>query len=146
MRLLGLVVTNDLKWKANTVSIISKAYSRMWMVKRLKNRGANISDLVDIYITQVRSTLEFGVPVWNSGITAEEKMEIERVQKSFLHIVFGEKYRDYTSALDRASLETLESRREKLCLNFAVKTSRHPKHKHCFSLSIPLPLIQEVQN
>ena len=63
--------------------------------KILQNNGANIEDLTDIYIKQVRSMLEFGVPVWNSGITVNEKEEIERVQKCFLHILFGNGYRTY---------------------------------------------------
>ena len=79
-----------------------KACARLWMVKRLKVRGANLTDLIDVYIKQVRSILEFGVPVWNSAITQEETLDIERVQKSFLHIAMGNNYHSYESALERA--------------------------------------------
>ena len=112
MKLLGLIISNDLKWKPNTDNMIKKAYARMWMVKRLKKRGANLCDINDIYVKQIRSILEFGAPVWNSGITNDEKYELERVQKSFLHIAFGTNYGNYETALDRANLDTLESRRE----------------------------------
>ena len=102
------------------------------MVKRLKNRGANLKDLVEIYTKQVRSVLEFGVPVWNSKLTKEEIVDIERIQNSFLHIALGNCYLDYENALVKSNLEALEERRTKLCLNFAKKSAKHPKHKHWF--------------
>ena len=62
----------------------------------------------------------------------EESAEIERVQKYILYIALGNGYNNYKEALDKASLETLEERREQICLNFAVKASNHPKHKDWF--------------
>ena len=137
MRLLGLIFSNDLKWRANTDAMTKNAYARLWMMKRLKvrRRGANLTDLIDVYIKQVRSILEFGVPLWNSAITQEETLDIERVQKSFLHIAMGNNYHSYESALERAELESLEARRTKLCLSFAKKAAKHPKHKHWFAPS-----------
>ena len=110
MRLLGLIFSNDLKWKANTVAMIKKAYARLWMVKRLKSSGANLTDLTDVNIKQVRSILEFGVPVLNCAITVEEIQDMERVQKSFLHIAMGNNYHSYEYAMKFSNLETLECR------------------------------------
>ena len=50
MRILGLVLRNDLKWRSNTDSMVRKAYSRIWMIKRLKKAGANLEDLKELYI------------------------------------------------------------------------------------------------
>ena len=111
---------------------MTRAYKKLWIIKRLKNQGARLSDLIDIYIKQVRSILEYGVPVWNSGLTLEEIADIERVQKSFLHIVLEHDYQDYQSALVKSNLETLVDRRLKLCKKFAVKASRHPNHRKWF--------------
>ena len=60
MKMLGLIVRNDLTWKSNTDTMTQKAYSRLWILKRLKKQGANLEDLKDIYIKQVLSVLEFG--------------------------------------------------------------------------------------
>ena len=60
----------------------------------------------------MRSVLEFGVPVWHSKITNEEQSEIERVQKSFLHIVFGNDYGSYLHARNELGLETLKKTEE----------------------------------
>ena len=63
MKLLGLVITHDLKWRANTEEMVKKAYNRLWIIKRLKAHGASLEDLLDVYMKQIRSILEFGVPV-----------------------------------------------------------------------------------
>ena len=105
MKLLGLILRNDLSWKSNTENMVKRANSRLWMVKRSKNRGANLKDLVEIYTKQVRSVLEFGVPVWNSKLTKEEIVDIERIQKSFLHIALGNSYIDYENALESQILK-----------------------------------------
>ena len=98
------------------------------MVKCLKNHGATLDDLTEIYTKQLSSILEFGAPVWNSGLTKAESAEIERVQKAFLNIALGIKYHTYENALEVANLECLETRRGKLCTTFARKSQRNPKH------------------
>ena len=135
MKLLGLTLTNDLKWHANTEAMVKKAYSRLWMIRRLKKHGANLIDLKDVFLKQIRSILEFGVPVWNPGLTKVEAMDIERVQKAFLHIALGENYQCYSEALFKADLETLESRRAQLCATFARKSAKHTKHESWFKLN-----------
>ena len=57
--------------------MIKRAYKKLWVIKRLSNQGARLGNIVDIYIKQVRSLLEYGVPVWNSGLTQEEVTDIE---------------------------------------------------------------------
>ena len=70
--------------------------------------------------------------MWNSSITKEESVDIERVQKAFLHIALQDQYTDYKNALKIACLDSLEDRRQKLCITFAKKTAKHPKHNHWF--------------
>ena len=145
MRLLGITLRNDLSWKSNTNNMIKRAYKKLWILKRLRNQGANLEDLVDIYTKQVRSILEFGVPVWNSGLTQEEVSDLERVQKSFLHVALGSDYVDYKSALVKANLDTLVNRRIKLCQKFALKASRHPKHSNWFVKSDQGPNTRSIK-
>ena len=145
MRLLGLIVRSDLSWKSNTDQIISRAYKKLWILKRLKGQGASLEDLTDIYEKQVRSILEFGVPVWNSKLTQEEIDDIERVQKSFMYIALGDDFTDYKSALYVTDLETLSRRRTKLCLNFATKCLKLPKHNQWFVKTEPVPNTRSVK-
>ena len=41
LKLLGVLVTNDLKWTADTTFITKKAYNKLWILRRLKQSGAN---------------------------------------------------------------------------------------------------------
>ena len=49
MKLLGVILSNDMKWKSNTDAITKRAYDKLWMIRRLKKNGANLLDLIDIY-------------------------------------------------------------------------------------------------
>ena len=64
-----------------------------------------------------------------------ERVDIERVQKSALHIVLGNGYISYDNALKISNLETLEKRRDKLSLKFALKAEKHQKFKKWFKLN-----------
>ena len=85
-KILGLIISSDLSWQANTEYIVQKANKRLWMIRRLKALGANNEDLLKIYRTQVRSVLELAVPAWQVNISQSNKANIERVQKSVCHI------------------------------------------------------------
>ena len=74
------------------------------MVKLLKNHGATLDDLTEIYTKQIRSILEFGVPVWNSGLTKADSAEIDRVQKAFLNIALGINYQNHENSLKLANI------------------------------------------
>ena len=133
MKLLGVHLTSDLKWHTNTSNMIKKANSKLWILRRLKKLGADQDALTDIYCKQVRCHLEFAAPVWQGAITKGERSDIERVQRCALRIILNEKYDSYESALKLVGLEDLESRRTRLCLNFALKATKNVKYQHWFS-------------
>ena len=134
-KLLGVVLSSDLSWSANTEYIVTRATKKLWFLRRLKNLGANEDDLTEVYIKQIRSILEFAVPVWHSSLTGEDRLQIERVQKCALHIILGDKYKSYTSALKIISMETLFRRRQKLCMKFARKSYKNSKFSKWFKVN-----------
>ena len=80
--------------------------------------------LKTIYILFVRSQLEQSAVVWSSSLKEHNKADLERVQRSALKIILGPKYESYRKALVTLNLETLEERREYLCLKFAQKCTK----------------------
>ena len=46
--LLGVVITDDLKWKRNTEFIVSKAKRKIWILRRLIHLNLSIYDLYDV--------------------------------------------------------------------------------------------------
>ena len=116
IKLLGTTITNDLKWNENTKMIVKSSNKRMQFLHRAAKFTNNISDLKMIYMLQIRSKLEQSAVVWHSGLTDKNKRNLERVQKSALKIILKEKYIDYKNALSVMKMDSLEVRREKLCL------------------------------
>ena len=115
IKLLGVVIKNDLSWGANTQYIVQRANKKLWCLRRLKKLGANTSDLLDVYTKQVRSQLEFAVAAWHPSLNGEDRLRIERVQKSACCIMLGQDYKSYGKSLKYQGLETLYERRK----NFA---------------------------
>ena len=76
-KLLGLIISSDLKWDLNTDYMCQKARSKIYLLRSMKNCGLNLNELVDAYKKEVRSLLELAVPVWSSGITQEQSLKIE---------------------------------------------------------------------
>ena len=40
-KLLGIILTSDLKWAANTEYVCKKAYKKMWTLRRMKKLDVN---------------------------------------------------------------------------------------------------------
>ena len=87
---------------------------------------------MDVYTKQIRSLVEFAAPVWHSNLTGEDRLKIESVQKSALSIILGEQYYSYRSALNHLRLESLYTRRVRLCKKFAKKSQKHSKFEKWF--------------
>ena len=124
-----------MKWFANTLNLSQKDYSRLWMLRNLKKYGASRSQLVDVYAKQCRCVMELAVPVWNPGLSKTESYQLERVQKSAFSIILGKKYLSYEDALVELEMESLETRRVSICLEFAKKAQAHEKFSTWFKLS-----------
>ena len=123
--LLGVLIADDLTWKANTNVIIKKSYQRMTILRKLYEFEVHIKDLIQIYILYIRSLVEQACVVWTSSITQQEVYSIERVQKVALRIILKNKYESYENALKFTKLPTLSDRRTKLYLKFAKKCTKN---------------------
>ena len=145
MKILGVVLSSDLKWNANTQNIVTNAFKRVWMLRRLKVLGTAVPELKDVYIKQIRSVLELAVPVWHSSLTQGNISDIERVQKTSLHIILGDEYVSYQNALSITSLEPLDARRKRLCSKFATKAVKHNKHSNWFKINKKVTITRQQQ-
>ena len=120
-KLVGLILTEDLKWRRNTEYICQKARQKLWMLRRMLSLDLDIYKMYDVYTKEVRSMVELAVPVWHPGITKNQSEDIERIQKVSFKIILRNQYSTYQQACIIFSAQTLHFRREKLCLNFAQK-------------------------
>ena len=134
-RLLGSVLTSDLKWHANSDQLTKKGYQRMSMLRNLYKFDIPQEDLVQIYTLYIRSILEFNSNVWFSNITVEERENIERVQRVACKIILKEEYVDYNQALEQLKLINLSERRQMLATRFAEKCVKNPRFSDLFPLN-----------
>ena len=133
-KVLGTIITSDLKWNKNTKRIVKNANAKMRMLQIASKFIGNKQDLVHIYKTFIRSRLEFSCAVWHSSLSKQNESDIERIQKSALKLILKDKYSDYESALKILGIESLFDRREKLCLKFAKKCLKMENFKKLFPL------------
>ena len=127
-RLLGVQISNDLTWTNHVKDITTRAVKKLWVLIRFKNIGASTNQLVQVYQSRIRRTLENSAPVFSSGLTQEQIRSIEMVQKKAFVIILGHDYMSYENALSILNLERLDVRRESLCLSFANKCTQSAKH------------------
>ena len=133
-KLLGTIITDDLKWNANTEEIVKKANQRMLLLRKSTEFTNSIADLKIIYKSYVRSQLEQSSVLWGSSITEENKIDLERVQKNACRIILGSKYINYEDSLKLIGLDTLEERRKHISLNFAKNCIENKTTKKLFPL------------
>ena len=67
--------------------------------------GASTDDKKQIYIMYVRSLLEQSAIVWHSSLSAQNRRDIERVQKSAIRIILGNQYVGYKKSLEQLGIE-----------------------------------------
>ena len=134
-KLLGTIITDDLKWNRNTEELVKNANKRMRLLHAASKYTSKISDLKTIYSAFIRSKLDHSSVVWHSGISKKNIKAIERIQKAAVKVILKNKYTSYEEGLKFLNLENLEERRIKQSLNFAKKCLRNEKVRNMFSVN-----------
>jgi len=108
IKLVGVHITNDLKWALHVDKICKKASQRIFMLVHLRRSGAKEEDLLTIYISIIRPILEYACPVWSCSLPNYLTKRLEHIQIRCLQIIFpGLPYND---ALLKANIPSLERR------------------------------------
>ena len=134
-KLLGVIITDDLRWDENIKYLVKKANQRMQILRQAVSFGASLEEKREIFILYVRSALEQSCTIWSSRLTVENITDLERVQKAAVRIILNKPYENYEKALEKANLQTLAERREILCLKFATTSTQNEKTDKFFPLN-----------
>ncbi len=127
-KLLGVTISSDLTWDAHITELHSKGSQRLYFLRLLQRAGVASAHIVRVYVTLVRSLLEYACQVWHTGLTIAQSDTLESIQKRAMSIALPDLcYRD---ALAQAHLTTLHDRREELCRRFfhAMMVPNHKLH------------------
>ena len=114
-KLLGVYISNDLKWNQHVEYIVKRANKRLYALRLLKKSGLPHTDLVQIYCSLIRSVVEYASPVW-AALPDYLSDLLEAVQRRALRIIFPDN--SYEESLAFSALPTLSQRRDLACIRF----------------------------
>ena len=86
-KLLGVIISSDLKWNEHTLYMVKKGKQRLWSLRRLSKLGASRDTLLDSYHLRIRSIMEMAAPVFSGSLSKSNISDIEDVQKGALKII-----------------------------------------------------------
>lgn len=110
VKLLGMNISQDLKWDIHISEIVKKVSSRLYFLRQLKRAKIQAKDLITFYLTCVRPVMEYACPVFHDSLPQYLSEDLEKLQKRALRIIYPAL--SYSEALIEAGIDTLFDRRE----------------------------------
>ena len=145
IKLLGVIITNDLRWRENTSELCKKVNKKFYMIWKLKEFGFKKEELLTLWKVVLRPIVEYAAPLWHSGLIESDIRKLERLQRKAIGLILGTIYIDYKryyrvngqpvsykEALKHFDLPTLAERRETLATKFALDTFKSGLHCEFF--------------
>ena len=126
---LGVVVDNGLRFREHVERITERAKKRINIMKCLagKDWGQSTEALRDIYLTYIRSGLEYASPSWYPWICQTLKDKLEATQNGALRVIAG-LYK--TTPQDYLNLETgIEPLNARLTKNNMIAWDKYQRNK-----------------
>ncbi len=112
VKLLGVTLSDDLKWNAHIVEIVKKVNKRLYFLRQLKRAQVKSKELITFYLTCIRPVTEYACALFHYSLPQYLSVELERCQKRALRIVFPE--RSYKQALSETGMIPLHDRRSNI--------------------------------
>ena len=112
VKLLGLTISNNLKWNVHIKNVIKKGASRLYLLRQLKRAKGDLEQLLCFYTTCIRPVSEYACQVVHNGLPEYLSDELEKIQRRVLRIIFPDL--GYQEALKECNITTLHQRRQSL--------------------------------
>ena len=119
-KLLGLTISDQLKWNYHINDIFSKASKRLYFLRILQRAGFEVGDSLKVYCCYIRPILEYACPIWHPSIPEYLGKQVESFQKRAIPIIC--KNLSYSENRESAASMTLKDRRETLCRRYFNRT------------------------
>ena len=86
-KLLGVMISNDLKWNVHVEMIGKKAVARLYFLRQLQRAKVPANDLLSFYITCIRPVAEYACSVFHTALPQYLSDQLERLQKRALRMI-----------------------------------------------------------
>ena len=110
VKLLGLTISNNLKWNAHIENVIRKGASRLYLLRQLKRAKGDTARLLCFYTTCIRPVSEYACQGFHEGLPEYLSDELEKIQRRALRIIFPDL--GYQKALKECNITTFHPRRQ----------------------------------
>jgi hypothetical protein len=85
-KILGLALTDDLKWNEHVLQIVKKARKRLYCLAQLKWSNVGTKELLQFYITCIRPITEYACLAFHNSLTNYLSNDLEPIQKRALRM------------------------------------------------------------
>ena len=124
---LGIVVSSDYQWSSHYKKIISNAYKMLGTLRRIFSYSIAVSAKRSLYLSLVRSQLQYCSPLWHPYLLADIK-RLESVQRRATKFVVNNSSMDYRERLIHLHLLPLMMEFEISDILFLVKSMKYPSN------------------
>jgi len=133
LKILGVMVQNDLGWDAQVKHMKDKASSKIWLLRRMKQLGVDEPTITTYWRSEGLVHLEHCAAVWSGGLNLGQERALQTVARRAVAAITGPTREDYTTSCLRLGLEPdLAARRLQLCRRFAHRTATKSRHQDLF--------------
>ena len=115
-RLLGIIISNDMKWGQHIEYVYEKASKRIFSLVQLRGLGAPSDVLQRYYVATIRSILLYGHPAW-CNVTEEQRRKLISIEKRVSKLISNWSLPPLFSVADSSAMKLMKS---------VVKFQNHP--------------------
>ena len=117
---------------SSQINVLCKKFrQKVWALRHLRKSGFKEQELIKVYTSYMRPTVEYSAPIYHSMLSGEQTLQLKRLQYFALKNIFGFEY-SHRKFLELADLPTLEERRKSMTEKFARKTADNPQFNKWF--------------
>ena len=113
-KILGVTVTDDLKWIVHVNDIVVKAFKRLYLLKLFKPADLDVKSLIQFYCACTRSILGYTCQTFHSSLPQYLSDDFERIPKRALRVILPDLH--YNEALENWCKLQPFVRRERNCV------------------------------
>ena len=125
VKLLGLTLTDNLQWNVHIMEVCKKVSSRLYFLRQLKRARVPANDLLQFYLTCIRSVVEYACEVFHDSLPQYLSNDLESLQKRAFRIIYPDL--SYRQALERSN-NRRQSLTDNYLFNILVIDSNHKLH------------------
>ena len=131
LKVLGFYFDSRPTCHAHVEALKRRMREKVWVLRHLGRAGFSQKELVTVYKSVIRPTLDYCSVVYHSMLTDLQDQTIERLQSQALKSIFGFGV-SYSDMREMAGVPTLRARRIELVDKFIGKARCNPKYDRWF--------------